>query len=226
MKYARSEKVQREVLRIMKLLEPDAYLPWNIQFYEIALERFDSNWVHADILTALNAAANILQPANYLEIGTRRGRSLAQVAAASLNSDIYSFDIWVKDYAGSENPGPDFVAGELHKVGYTKKPIFINGNSHETLPEFFAQNPGMMFDLICVDGDHERMGARQDLVDVLPHLNIGGAIVFDDIIHPYHRYLRDVWHEAAELDQGLLTYEHMDTFPGVAIGVRFAPSSI
>ncbi|MFP4528469.1 MAG: class I SAM-dependent methyltransferase [Candidatus Kapaibacterium sp.] len=226
MKYARSERIQREALRVMKMLEPDKYLRWNIQFYETALERFGTNWVHADIMTALFAAANILHPANYLEIGTRRGRSLAQVAAAAPGADLYSFDIWVSNYAGEENPGPRFVTNELRKTGYAREPRYINGNSHETLPKFFSENPGMMFDLVCVDGDHERDGALRDLMDVLPHLSIGGIIVFDDIMHPYHRYLREVWTEAVRRDAGLLVHEHTDTFPGVAIGVRYAASSI
>jgi len=50
-----------------------------------------------------------------------------------------------------------------------------------------------MFDLITVDGDHSEEGAFDDLLNVIPHLNVGGILVFDDIAHPTHPYLLGVW---------------------------------
>ena len=50
-------------------------------------------------------------------------------------------------------------------------------------------------DLALVDGDHTDDGARADLDAVFARLAPGGAIVFDDIAHPSHPGLRDVWHE-------------------------------
>jgi hypothetical protein len=54
---------------------------------------------------------------------------------------------------------------------------FINGDSHETLHEFFDGKYGshpQEFDLISVDGDHSRLGAWWDLYDLFPHVRLGG----------------------------------------------------
>lgn len=141
--------------------------------------------------------ARELQPKAYLEVGVRRGFSMAMTAARCPTADIYGFDLWIRNYAAVSNPGPRFVQAELAAVGYKKKIHFINGNSHRTLPAFFnsrradyferirlslkrKQRPST-FDLILVDGDHSLLGAYQDLVDIMPSCSIGGVVVFDDI---------------------------------------------
>lgn len=53
----------------------------------------------------------------------------------------------------------------------------------------------MNIDLMFVDGDHFAEGARIDLLNVIEHVSVGGLLVFDDIIHPLHMYLLDVWRE-------------------------------
>ena len=68
------------------------------------------------------------------------------------------------------------------------------------LPSLFRQRPELTFDLITVDGDHTPRGARRDILDVLPRLRIGGVLVFDDVRHPYHPKLGDVWRRAVDAD--------------------------
>jgi predicted O-methyltransferase YrrM len=47
-------------------------------------------------------------------------------------------------------------------------------------------------DLAFVDGDHSALGGLTDLVNVWGKLRPGGHLVFDDISHPQHLYLRAV----------------------------------
>jgi len=127
-------------------------------------------------------AAKHLQAKNYLEIGTRRGWSVGMVCAAVPECDVYCFDMWEVNYSSIANPGPEFVANEMKKLGYKKEVNFINGDSHKTIPQFFQDNPDMMFDLILVDGDHTVDGAFDDLKNTMPHVRKGGMLVFDDIV--------------------------------------------
>lgn len=176
-------------------LDSDDYLEFMLGWYASGQKTFGANWRYIDLLTILHATAQALQPRNYLEIGVRRGRSLAVVAAAAPTCDFFGFDLWMQDYAGMPNPGPDFVRSELQKFNHLGQLELISGDSHETVPDFFRRHPGMEFDLITVDGDHSEAGARLDLETVIPHLSIGGVLVMDDIAHPQHRYLEQVWDE-------------------------------
>ena len=128
--------------------------------------------------------------------------------------------MWIDDYAGMENPGPDHVRSELEKVGHRGKLELIDGNSHSVVPALFRERPELSFDLITVDGDHSVKGAAQDLEDVLPRLNIGGVLVFDDTRHPAHPELHDVWHSVVGSQRRYATWEFDDVGYGVALAVR------
>jgi len=65
---------------------------------------------------------------------------------------------------------------------------FLNGDSHDLLPDLFAgrlqvagAKPPAQFDVVTVDGDHTLLGAWWDLLDVFPRVALGGAIIFDDL---------------------------------------------
>lgn len=184
--------IQR-VCSALERLEADDYLEFMLGWYASGQKTFGAHWRYIDLLTVLQATAQALQPRNYLEIGVRRGRSLAVVAAAAPGCDLFGFDLWMQDYAGMPNPGPDFVCAELGKFNHRGRLELISGDSHLTVPEFLARHPGLEFDLITVDGDHSESGARLDLETVLPRLSVGGVLVMDDIAHPQHRYLEGVW---------------------------------
>lgn len=145
--------------------------------------------------------AQRIGPSTYLEVGVRRGFSMAMVAARQPEVDIYAFDLWMPGYGESQNPGPRFVQGELAKVGYAKQIKFFNGDSHKTIRTMLYEQHDLLakilrklrvstvqrtrpdtFDLITIDGDHSIMGAYQDLVDLMPYCSVGGAVVFDDIL--------------------------------------------
>jgi len=210
----------RGVIQILECLEPDDYVRYLLAYYEAGLERFGDLWRYADIATVLVAAARLIRPRNYLEIGVRRGRSMAMVAATCPDCDIVGFDLWARDYAGMSNPGPDFVRAEIKKLGYSGRMELISGDSHETLPRFFSEHRDAFFDLVTVDGDHSKKGAERDLRDVLPRLKVGGIIVFDDICHPLHPYLAKVWQRVVVSDSRFATWQFAELGYGVAFAIR------
>ena len=164
-----------------------------------------------EIRSALRAIAHAVQPRSYLEIGTRRGWSLAQVLAEAPAVNAYSFDWWMEQYGGVENPGPGFVRDEMRRVAPAHHGAlhFLSGNSHDTLPVFFqdvalgsveldaseliriGEASPRMFDLVTVDGDHTARGTWWDLVDVVSHIAVGGALVIDDLIDTADELLGD-----------------------------------
>ncbi len=182
----------------------------NLQFTRSVLERLrvDPVWTARivrqidaeciEIRLLLSWVAREREPTTYLEIGVRRGFSMAMVAARCPDVAIYGFDLWIPDYAGVENPGPRFVQTELRRLGHRGPVHLVSGNSHQTLPAFlglpsaptlqrvrsairFRRRPPQ-FDLITIDGDHSLLGAYQDLTDAMPFCAVGGAVVFDDIV--------------------------------------------
>lgn len=199
--------------------DADDYVEFVAQFVESGRAR-SPHWRYADIVTVLGAAAELLQPATYLEIGVRRGRSLAVVVHRSPACDVIGVDFWNEGYAGIDNPGPEHVQRIASEAGHTGTLELISGDSHVVLPQLFSNGRELSFDLITVDGDHSKRGATRDLQDVLPRLRIGGALVFDDISHPAHPYLFDVWREVVASDRRFTTWEFDDVGYGVAVAVR------
>ena len=213
----------RQAMEIIGRLETDDYVRYLQAYYQTGLERFGNAWRYADIATVLLAAAQLAHPLRYLEIGVRRGRSMAMVAATCPDCDIVGFDLWQANYAGIPNPGPDFVTTEMKKLGHRGGLELISGDSHETLSRYFNQYPDAYFDLATVDGDHSEMGAKQDLQTVASQLKVGGILVFDDICHPTHPYLHDVWRRVICSLEKFATWEFTDLGYGVALAVRRDP---
>jgi len=204
----------------LEQLQADDYLTYILGYYQTGLSRYGDVWGYNDLLTILHAATTLLKPESYLEIGVRRGRSLAVAATVCPTINIYGFDLWMENYAGMENPGPDFVAKELKNMGHTGQLTLVSGDSQKTIPEFMKNNPDLYFDLITVDGDHSEEGARIDLKNVLPRLKEGGVILLDDITHPQHQYLNDVWDEVIGQDDRFISMKYTALGYGIAFAIR------
>src|SRR5262249_52128004 len=133
--------VVRDALNVLERLTPDAY--WNFvrDFYRAGLDRFGDDWEYADINTVLVGLAAALQPENYLEIGVRRGRSLAMIASQIPSCRIVAADLFIEHYGNMENPGPDLVRAELARVGFSGSIEFLVGDSARTLPQYFREHP-------------------------------------------------------------------------------------
>jgi predicted O-methyltransferase YrrM len=209
-----------EILLFHHHIATDEYVRYLDLFYRESIRRFGADWYYLDIVNVLYAASKTIQPRTYLEIGVRRGRSVCTVVRGCPNVGVLAFDMWVPGYAGMENPGPEFVKSEIKKHGHTGEIYFINGNSHQTIPAFFRQNPQAAFDMITVDGDHSEEGALDDLKNLIPHLSVGGILVFDDIAHPAHPYLFSVWKKAMAMFPFLSSFEFTELGYGVAFAIR------
>jgi predicted O-methyltransferase YrrM len=218
---ARQPSTLNNVLSVLDSLEADSYSIYVSAYLKEGREKFGEDWRYLDILNVLVACSELIRPRTYLEIGVRRGRSVAMVASATPKADLYGFDMWMANYAGMENPGPEFVESELRKIGASGEIEFISGNSHETLPDFFAKHPELKLDLVTVDGDHSDEGAREDLLTVLPKVADGGVVVFDDVSHPLHPNLYNVWLNALR-DCGLrfVSGAYTALGYGIAVAVR------
>ncbi len=222
---AMDAETKREIIRTLEALEPDPYVARMLDGYRRAMNRFGDRWKYIDLWSVLFAYAALTAPKRYLEIGTRRGHSLALVCAGCLAAgykelDVVSCDLWIANYAGTDNPGPDYVADQMKRVGHDRPIRFVSGTTRDTLPELFSSQ-GETFDLITVDGDHSRDGARADLDHVAPRANLGGMIAFDDINHPQHKYLGGVWNAVMAFHEGFETYVNPRNHTGIAIAIRY-----
>lgn len=209
-----------EILSFHGQLVTDIYIQETDAFYRQALETYKEDWTYLDLVNVLYTATKLVKPKNYLEIGVRRGRSACVVVRGNSEVNIYAFDMWIENYAGVENPGPNYVSQQLKEHGHTGEVTFIDGNSRKTIPQFFDENPEIMFDLINVDGDHSDEGAKIDLDNVISRLNIGGVLVFDDISHPQLKSLYQVWKTFIQENPNLAFYEFNENGNGVAFAIR------
>lgn len=182
---------KQRALTVMRRLRADAYMANAIQFYEQSIRQRRAFYLLPDLL---NFIAYELHPKSYLEIGVRWGRSMAQVVAESPQTEVFGFDMWIPNYAGQENPGPEFVCDQMKAAGATKSPQLISGNSHQTVPQFFRDYPGRI-DIITVDGDHTYLGAKRDLDTCFANLADGGLLIFDDLYHQQFPELAGLWTE-------------------------------
>jgi predicted O-methyltransferase YrrM len=208
------------VMETLERLAADPFVEYMRRYYALGRERFGAAWGYLDQLTVLHAAASVTRPRRYLEIGVFRGRSLAVVASAAPEAELVGFDLWVPGYAGLENAGPELVREQLRRVGHRGPVRLVSGSSHETVPALLAESPGLCFDLVTVDGDHTEAGARRDLETVLPHVAVGGVLVFDDLRHPKCPWLERVWDEVVAAHPAFVAAKYTEVGYGVGFAVR------
>ena len=214
---ASSKEAADFVLKVIEQLTPSEENARQRVYYLWAQDKFGAHWRNADITTLLWAASTLIRPTNYLEIGVRRGRSAALVAAVQPDCAIYGFDLWVTDYGGHDNPGPDFVRNELRAVGHRGSVELTSGNSRATVPIFLQRHPQLYFDLITVDGDHSVVGAATDLANTLPRLKVGGIVVCDDVCVPS---VKRVWEKIVKRDSRYVSWEFTSGGYGVGAAIR------
>lgn len=210
----------KEILNLLKGQTDEPYVKFVRQYYKALSIKHKNQSTYVDMVKVLYVISKLIKPENYLEIGVRRGRSISIVAKNSPLSDLYAFDMWIKNYTGVENPGPEIVRNELKKVKHKGKIYFFDGNSRKTIPEFKKKNPNIFFDLICVDGDHSYYGATKDLDNVLGMIKIGGFLIFDDTNSFEHPFLKNVWTNVVKKRDDFITCEFNELGLGVSIATR------
>ena len=213
-----SSETIRAVVKHLNEIDQDEFSEAIIDFYTNGLKRFGDSWKYADLLTTLQTISSMIQVDSYLEVGVRRGRSMTIVARNNLDVSIVGVDLWIEDYVGIENPGPEFVQQQLNRVGHIGDVVFISGDSRKELKKLKGRKNKPQFDLINIDGGHTRAIARKDLKNSIDLLKIGGIIVFDDTNNPYLNRLDQVWDQVIGNSNRFLSY----SFSEIGYGVSFA----
>lgn len=161
----------------------------------------------------LHSIAQQRQIAAYLEVGVCYGDSLKVILDVQFPGKLVLCDSWGGESGGEQFGGPTHIEKLLKEMNYWYPVAFLNGNSHELLKTVTEQ-----FDLILVDGDHTADGARQDLEDCWPLLiRHYGLLVFDDLSHPAHPELLDVFREFADSVGAKVLHEDLLTPMGVGV---------
>ena len=124
------------------------------------------------------------RPINYLEIGAHYGANVISVAntyAAHECSKVYAIDPWAdydeySEYDGQQKTIFKTYKENIDRAGVSDKVETIRGFSHKEV-HFF---PDSFFNIIYVDGNHEKEYVLEDGVISFRKLKKGGIIIFDD----------------------------------------------
>lgn len=194
---SRSPQIKLDVAEVIYRMPKDY---WHFRYVKKLITGASRNDPWFDLHTFLHSYARTFKPNIYLEVGVRKGGSMSQVISQSPNTSVFGFDLWPPDYCiekGWEHipSSPEIVTREMKQFKPNADPAFMSGSSAVTLPRFFAQHPNFVADLATVDGDHSLEGGRFDLEQVFPHAKV---IAFDDITHPAHGYLDQVFDEVVQ----------------------------
>jgi len=145
----------------------------------------------SDLPSIIYQIAKKIKPKRYLEIGVLKGRSMALVLKASPQTEACGIDIWGShaDY----NMNPREVKASMKAIGIDNLPIFLTGSSYDVLPVLWKDKSiPEFFNLILVDGDHDRAAATKDLNLCLKHMTDDGILIFHDIAMPRFTHLREL----------------------------------
>lgn len=113
------------------------------------------------------------------EIGFNAGHSSLTWLAANPDIHLYSFDL-PHDY--------QHYGVEVINEKFPGRLNLTNGNSLETLPQFFKEHPDVYCDIAHVDGGHTYEIAIADLKNFFPRLKPGGMLLIDDTLCPDKEY--------------------------------------
>lgn len=149
------------------------------------MNNFDNLWLY-DLIPKL---VEEFLPETYLEIGVNEGKSLmcAIKPPSSIRRLILSDD-WNKTYGGTGRLTHSHIESLLKGV-FHGEVVWLDGNSKVTVPTLEKNT----IDMALVDGDHSAEGCRRDMESVLPLLKSGGIMIVDDLIHPAHPWLAEVF---------------------------------
>ena len=120
---------------------------------------------------------------SYLEIGSYEGLSALNILYNFKNSKVTTIDLWDKSNINSESINVNFREIEdkfnqnLKDYEYTK----IKSDSVTALREILKKN--IFFDMIYIDGSHNGEDILCDAIESYKLLNIGGIIIFDDVVN-------------------------------------------
>lgn len=146
-----------------------------------------------DIRDALSWLRGQLTNPAYLEIGVCEGGSLLSCINSLRPSSVTLVDSWGEEAGGTGRGSHAHIEQLLAAFGYGSPVTYLDGDSKLLVPTL----PANQFDLALVDGDHNAEPAMADLVNTYLVVKPGGWLLFDDLDHAQHPYLRTVWERFA-----------------------------
>lgn len=126
------------------------------------------------------------------EIGFNGGHSSEIFLENRYNTFVYSFDIMAHPYVIH---GKEYIDAK-----FPGRHILIPGNSSISVPEYFAENDSLKFDLIFIDGGHSYEIALTDIMNMQAFAHRDTILVIDDI---WIDGVRKAWKES--ISKGLIT---------------------
>lgn len=131
--------------------------------------------------------ARIPEIINILEIGFNAGHSAITFLSASKKVNVVSFDIGIHNYLMIGKKFIDRKFPNRHRL--------IIGNSLETIPQFYKDNPHFKFDLLFIDGNHEYEFAINDLLNCKLLAHKKSVVILDDTTYVEYGQKVTVWTE-------------------------------
>jgi predicted O-methyltransferase YrrM len=107
------------------------------------------------------------------EIGFNAGFSSLAFLNSSADVNVVSFDIGCHDVVGHAK---DFVDAQ-----FPGRHELILGDSALTVPDYHAQHPDTVFDVVFIDGGHEYEQARQDISNMKALSHPETWVIVDDL---------------------------------------------
>jgi predicted O-methyltransferase YrrM len=135
------------------------------------------------------------------EIGFNAGVSSFNFLDANHQATVYSFELGHFAYTMAAKWHLDRMFPRRHRL--------ILGDSVHTVPQFHARHPGLVFDLIFIDGGHPYDAAMADLCNMRCLAHAGTVLVMDDITpwNPHGVGPAAAWADA--LRDGLITQREL-----------------
>ncbi len=112
---------------------------------------------------------------NIMEIGFNGGHSADIFLSENVNSKVISFDLGSHEYV--------YVGKDYIDKKYPNRHELILGDSKQTIPLFVMNNVNKKFDFIFIDGGHEYIDAKSDLINCKKLAHENTIIVMDDTIN-------------------------------------------
>jgi len=126
-----------------------------------------------DLINLINLI-NKSNSQNVMEIGFNAGHSAEIFLKNNPNLTLTSFDLGVHDYVLAAKEYIDRTYPNRHKL--------VLGDSRKTVPNYFANNKDIKFDLIFIDGGHEYELSTADMKNCFHMAHKDTIVVLDDTI--------------------------------------------
>jgi predicted O-methyltransferase YrrM len=150
----------------------------------IKSKNFTQKWFLNNIeLFAHYLPKDLTKNFSYLEIGSYEGLSALNILFNYPNSKVTTIDLWDQSNINSESLNVNFNEVEKRFDKNLKGYNFdkIKKDSVIALRELLKKE--VLFDLIYIDGSHNGEDILSDAIESYKLLNIGGIIIFDDIMN-------------------------------------------